>query len=191
MSVTSSTTVLPSSELQSVPLAVISPAVALSSTMSSHPNPLSTVQPFNSRSTSVEAEPERKQPIVLDSNVRRPIGEEETSRRPSLSCLAVHPLLSLESTPPASSANDESVVAQVGDSAQVTPESSYSVDTFGSGISSNADNCERQRVANSAGTAVHQVVTLTGDNWWDEWERAGGNPDTPIEVHIPIILVFL
>ncbi|WKY15470.1 hypothetical protein Q1695_000728 [Nippostrongylus brasiliensis] len=192
------TTTSYTTEVQSVPLAVITPAVAQPSFAIPHPqqpqaqlNPLTTVQPFNSRSTPTQAEQvQNTAGVVVPQEVgRTPVEEEASSRRPSLSYLAVQPVLSVQSSPAVPPAGS-GAVAQGGDSAQVTPESSYSVDTFGSGISSAAENVDQQQtvVPSSAGVQVHPTVTRNEDVWEDDWERTehperdGAREVTPSDV---------
>ncbi|KAK5986704.1 Protein transport protein sec16, partial [Trichostrongylus colubriformis] len=167
------------SEPQSVPWAVISPAVALPSTAPQQ-NPQSTVQPFNSRSSHTEADIQQQQQYQQQfETANKSQGQEpganhsandEASSQSPLSYLAVHPVLSVQS-PPAVPVCGPNVVTPASDSAQVTPESSYSVDTFGSGISS-TDTAEQQRNANasSGGIQIPQTVTRSEDNWEDDWE---------------------
>ncbi|XGW35414.1 hypothetical protein V3C99_018993 [Haemonchus contortus] len=180
-SVTSQPYVPACPEQQSVPLAVISPAVALPS-VAPQQNPQSTVQPFNSRSSHTEADIQQQQQhyvqqfeTVTNSQVQETspdrLANDEASRQSPLSYLAVHPVLSVQS-PPAVPLCDSNIVAPASDSAQVTPESTYSVDTFGSGISS-VDNPEQQLGVNSSsgGVQMPQTSTRSDDNWEDDWER--------------------
>ncbi|KAK6032096.1 hypothetical protein OSTOST_01737 [Ostertagia ostertagi] len=127
------------SEPQSVPLAVISPAVALPS-------------------TAPQQNPQSTRTMIRLVNHRCHTWQ-------------VHSVLSVQS-PSALPVCDASTVAPTSDSAQVTPESSYSVDTFGSGISS-VDNPEQQQFVNSSsgGVQMPQTVTQSEDNWEDDWER--------------------
>ncbi|KIH52082.1 hypothetical protein ANCDUO_17821, partial [Ancylostoma duodenale] len=164
------------SEPQSLPFAVISPAVALPTSTVPQSTPFPTVLPFNSRSSPQQqlqgyngtvATP----PIAQEASVGRSSGNGETSRRSSLSYLAVQPLLSVQSPPAAPVVSD---VARVDDSAQVTPESTYSVDTFGSGLSSTDHNGHHQGVSTSsagAGQMHQQNAVRAEDNWEDDWER--------------------
>ncbi|KAL6724697.1 hypothetical protein Aduo_019561 [Ancylostoma duodenale] len=181
------------SEPQSLPFAVISPAVALPTSAVPQSTPFPTVLPFNSRSSPQQqlqgyngtvATP----PIAQEASVGRSSGNGETSRRSSLSYLAVQPLLSVQSPPAAPVVSD---VARVDDSAQVTPESTYSVDTFGSGLSSTDHNGHHQGVSTSsagAGQMHQQNAVRAEDNWEDDWERTehpergGAREVTPSDV---------
>ncbi|ETN70880.1 hypothetical protein NECAME_14454 [Necator americanus] len=159
------------SEQQSVPLAVISPAVALPNSTIPPSHSFPTVPPFNSRSSPQQHHQGftgtiATSTIPQETCPRRSPGE-TSSRRSSLTYLAVQPLLSVQSPPATGVVTD---IARVGDSAQVTPESTYSVDTFGSGISS-TDHPTHQRGVSSSSGGAQQSAARTEDNWEDDWER--------------------
>ncbi|KHJ98218.1 hypothetical protein OESDEN_01813 [Oesophagostomum dentatum] len=166
-----------------VPLAVISPAVVPSAFLTSQAVHYPPVVPFGLRSVAQNASQLTNGGTAgpsASAEVGRPrsSGNEVSSRRSSLSYLAVQPVLSVQY--PGAAQVPSGAAVRTGDSAQVTPESTYSVDTFGSGISSTDQTGHLQSVnISSADTqqVQHQNSERTEDNWEDDWERTE-HPET-------------